>query len=170
MGSLGWSLVDPMGTHCHRDSGHLLGSSGKTLHPRNVGFTEIHEISFQAMSANDSQVWLLHVNLLSISGWLKPAKSWSRESSKVWNHEPAKPWSRESAKIRNHEYAKIWSREPATIWSHGPAKFRNLVKFKFGGYDVWRSPCTRDSETSKKPSQRRCLKSLGLTCELVADL
>jgi hypothetical protein len=75
MGSLGWSLVDPMGTHCHRDSGHLLGSSGKTLHPRNVGFTEIHEISFQAMSANDSQVWLLRVNLLSISGWLKPAKS-----------------------------------------------------------------------------------------------
>jgi hypothetical protein len=61
----------------------VLGNSGKTLHPRNVGFAEIHEISFQVMCKNDSRIWLLHVNLLSILGWLKLAK--------LWDHEPAKP-------------------------------------------------------------------------------
>jgi hypothetical protein len=46
----------------------LLGNSGKTLHHRNVGFAETHEISFQVMYENDSRIWLLRVNLLSISG------------------------------------------------------------------------------------------------------
>jgi hypothetical protein len=87
---------------------------------------------------------------------------------KIWNYEPVNPWNRESVKIWSCEPANIWNHEPAKIWSHEPAKFGNLVKFKFWGYDVWRFPCTRDSETSKKPSQRRCLKSSGLTCELVA--
>jgi hypothetical protein len=63
--------------------GLVLGNSGKTLHPRNVGFAEIHEISFQVMCKNDSRIWLLRVNLLSILGWLKLAK--------LWDHEPAKP-------------------------------------------------------------------------------
>jgi hypothetical protein len=154
----------------------VLGNSGKALHPRNVGFAEIREISsriiigmtilvswkrnvhegtmmgfrvflgFQVMCKNDSRIWLLRVNLLSISGWLKPAKLWNHELVKFWNHEPVK--------LRNR----------------GSAKFGNLLNSKFGGYDVWRYSRIRDSETSKKPSQRRCLKSPGLTCELVAGL
>jgi hypothetical protein len=50
--------------------GLVLGNSGKTLHPRNVGFAEIHEISFQVMFKNNSRIWLLRVNMLSVSGWL----------------------------------------------------------------------------------------------------
>jgi hypothetical protein len=78
--------------------GLVLGNSGKTLHPRNIGFAEIHEISFQVMCKNDSRIWLLRVNLLSISGWLKLAK--------LWDHEPVKPWNHESVEIWNHEHAK----------------------------------------------------------------
>jgi hypothetical protein len=148
----------------------LLGNSGKTLHTRNVGFAETHEISFQVMCENDSRIWLLRVNLLSISGWSKPPKFWNREPAKLWNRELARLWNREPAKLWNHEPAKIWNHEPVKLRNRGSAKFRNLVKSKFGGYDVWRSSRIRDSETSKKPSQRRCLKSLGLTCELVVGL
>jgi hypothetical protein len=52
--------------------GPLLGNLGKTLHPRNAGFAEIREISFQVMFENDSRICLLHVNMLSVSGWSNP--------------------------------------------------------------------------------------------------
>jgi hypothetical protein len=45
--------------------------------------------------------------------------------------------------------------------------FGNQVKSKFEDYGVWGSSRIRDTEIRKKPSQRRCLKSLGWTCELV---
>jgi hypothetical protein len=48
----------------------VLGNSVKTFHPRNVRFAEVHEISFQVMSENDSRIRLLRVNMLSVSGWL----------------------------------------------------------------------------------------------------
>jgi hypothetical protein len=82
---------------------------------------------------------------------LRPAKLWNQELAKLWNHEPTKLWNQELAKLRNRE----------------SAEFGNLLKTKFGGYDAWRFSCIRDSGTSKKPSQRHCLKSPGLTCELV---
>jgi hypothetical protein len=49
--------------------GQLLGASGKTLHPRNVGFAGFHEISFQIICENNSWIWLFRVNLLSVAGW-----------------------------------------------------------------------------------------------------
>jgi hypothetical protein len=94
------------------------------------------------------------VNLLSISGRLKPAKIWNREPAKMWNHEPAKIW--------NHELAKIWNHEPAKIWNHEPAKIRNLRPAK-----LWvRIPEIRksrmgSSEIRKKSSQRRYLEKSG---------
>jgi hypothetical protein len=54
------------------------GIQEKTLHPQNVGFAKVHEISFWVMCENNSQIWLLRVKLLSISGRLEPAK--------IWNH------------------------------------------------------------------------------------
>jgi hypothetical protein len=146
-----------------------LGNSEKTLHPRNVGFAEPHELSFQVMCENNSSVWLPRVNLLSISGWSKHAKLWNHKPAKIWNHEPAKFWNHEPARLWNHEPAKLCNREPVKIWNResvnlrnrGSAKFGNLVKSRFGSYDVWRSSHVRDSETNNKPSQRRCLKSLG---------
>jgi hypothetical protein len=39
---------------------------------------------------NNGRIWLLCVNLLSISGWLKSAKFWNQESVKFWNQESAK--------------------------------------------------------------------------------
>jgi hypothetical protein len=89
-------------------------------------------------------------------------KSWSRELVKVWNLEPAKPWSREPEKIWNHESTKLWNRESV--------KFGNLLKIIFGGFGTWGFLWIRDLRISKKPSQRRCLKSPGSTCELVAGL
>jgi hypothetical protein len=53
----------------------VLGNSGETLHPRNVGFAGFHEISLQVMCENDSRIWLLRVNLLSVSGWLNLRRS-----------------------------------------------------------------------------------------------
>jgi hypothetical protein len=93
---------------------------------------------------------------------LEPAKPRSREPVKIWNHELAKPRSRESVKIRSHEPAKLRNRESV--------KFGNPLKSKFGSCGVWRFPWMRDSWISKKPSQRRYLKSPGLMCELLAGL
>jgi hypothetical protein len=103
-------------------------------------------------------------NLLSVAGWLnhEPAKSSSRESTKIWNHEPAKLW--------NHEPAKLWNHEPAKFRKWESAKFGNSLKSKFGGYEVWRFSCVIDSGTTENPSQRRYLKSPGLACEQVAGL
>jgi hypothetical protein len=174
--------------------GLVLGNSGKTCHPRNAGFVEIHEISFQVMFENDSRIRLLCVNMLSVSGWLnlwrpgimnmrnlevanlwrsgihEHAKPWSRESVKIWNYESVKPWSCKSMKIWNHESARLWSHEPAKLRNRESAKFGDLQKSKFRGYGIWRFPWIRDSWISKKPSQNRYLKSPGLMCELVAGL
>jgi hypothetical protein len=60
----------------------MLGNSGKTIHPQNVGFAGFHEISFQIICENNSWSWLFRVNLLSIAG---SSNLWN-----VWNREPAK--------------------------------------------------------------------------------
>jgi hypothetical protein len=94
------------------------------------------------------------MNLLSISGRLKPAKLWNHEPAKTWNHEPAKIWNHEPAKIKNHEPVKIWNPEPAKIRNLGPTK-------------LWvRIPEIRESrrgslEIRKKSSQRRYLEKSG---------
>jgi hypothetical protein len=62
-------------------------------------------------------------------------------------------WGREPVKTRSHESAKPWNRESA--------EFGNPLKFEFGSRRVWRFPEWGDSRTSKKPSQRRCLKKSG---------
>jgi hypothetical protein len=46
------------------------GIQEKTLHPRNIGFARFHEIRFQVMCENDNRIWLVRVNLLSVSGWM----------------------------------------------------------------------------------------------------
>jgi hypothetical protein len=94
------------------------GIREKTLQPRNVGFVEVHEISFQVMCENSSHIWLLHVNLLSISGSQEPASIWNHEPAKNLNHEPAKIWSQEPA--------NTWNHEPLKIWTHGPIRLRSL--------------------------------------------
>ena len=117
---------------------------------------------------------------------LEPAKFKSREPVKIWSHEPAtfksrgpvKIWSLEPAKLlrsRSYEDPESWTCEVLESWTcetqnRESLKFGNLLKSKFGGYGVWRFPWIRDSWISKKPSQRRYLKSSGLTCELVVGL
>jgi hypothetical protein len=121
-----------------------------------------------------NELWL---NIVKI--WnLEPAKPRSREPVKIWNLEPAKPWSREPVKVWNlepakpwsHERKKIWNPESTKFWNRESVKFGNLLKIKFGGHGAWGFLWIKDSWISKKPSQRRCLKSPGLTCELVAGL
>jgi hypothetical protein len=109
---------------------------------------------------------------------LEPAKPWNHEPVKIWNLEPAKPRSHEPVKIWNLESTKPWSREPEKIWNpestkfwnQKSMKFGNLLKIKLRGYGAWGYLWIKVSWISKKPSQRRCLKSPGLTCELVACL
>jgi hypothetical protein len=110
------------------------------------------------MCENSSQIWLLRVNLMSISRRLKPAKRWNREPVKIWNHEPAKIW--------NHEPAKIWSHEPAEIWNHEPTRLRNL-----GPAKLWvRIPEVRESRMGSSEIRKKPNQSLDLSCELVAVL
>jgi hypothetical protein len=112
---------------------------------------------------------------------LEPAKLRSRELAKIWNLESAKLRSRELAKIWSLEPAKLGSREPVKIWSLKPAKLlrsrtcedvrgheigslRNSgIRWtpRFGSHGIWKFPEWGDSRTSKKPSQRRCLKKSG---------
>jgi hypothetical protein len=98
------------------------------------------------MSENSSQIWLLRVNLLSISERLKLAKRWNREPAKIWNREPAKSWSHEPAKIWSHELAEIWNLGPAKLWVRIP----EVRESRMGS-----------SEIRKKQSQRRYLEKSG---------
>jgi hypothetical protein len=54
--------------------GASVGEFKKNLTPSKRRVCRIHEISFQVMCENDSRIWLLRMNLLSISRWLKLAK------------------------------------------------------------------------------------------------
>jgi hypothetical protein len=110
----------------HFPEGLCWGIREKTIHPRNVGFIEVHKISFRVMCENSIHIWLLRVNLPSISGRLKSAKLWNHEPAKNLNHEPAKTWSQESANTWSQEHANIWNNEPVKIWNHEPMRLRSL--------------------------------------------
>jgi hypothetical protein len=127
----------------------LLGNSGKICHPQNVGFDEIHEISFQGR-------WIYE----DLGSWTcEDLVSWTCEAPKSRTCEDLESWTCEALKSRTCE-----DLEPESV------KFGNLLKIKFGGYGAWRFLWIKDSRTGWKPSQRRCLKSPGLACELVAGL
>jgi hypothetical protein len=78
----------------------------------------------------------------------------------IWSLEPAKLRSRELVKTRSHEPAKSWNRESV--------KFGSLLEDKFGSHGARRFPKWEDSQTSKKQSQRRCLKMSGF-CVWTSD-
>jgi hypothetical protein len=83
---------------------------------------------FQVMCENDSRIWVLRVNLLSISGWLKPTKTWNLERAKLWNLE--------LVKTRNQEPVKFWS----------------LKSTKIGNYNEWWFSWIRDSRIRERLS------------------
>jgi hypothetical protein len=62
-------------------------------------------------------------------------------------------YGREPVKTRSHEPVRSWNRESVD--------FENPLKSEFGSHGVWRFPEWGDSQTSKKPSERRCLKKSG---------
>jgi hypothetical protein len=75
---------------------------------------------------------------------------------------------RESGARKSRKYGIRKSREsgdrgPAKPWNHGPANLHVQIS-KIRGSQM------EDSGISRKPSQRRYLKSPGLACELVAGL
>jgi hypothetical protein len=160
--------------------GVTIGEFWKTCHPRNVEFDEVCEMSFQDdRLCEDLESWsceaLTSRTCEDLGSWTCEAlksrtcedlESWTCEALKSRTCEDleswAKPWTREPEKIWNPESAKFWNRESM--------KFGNLLKIKFGGYGAWGFLWIKDSLISKKPSQRCCLKSPGLTCELVAGL
>jgi hypothetical protein len=130
----------------------LLGNSGKTLHPPNVEFHEIREISLQITitmiilvlwkrNAHEGSMmgyWVSFkfssnmqrcANLLSTLGWLK--------SAKLRNHGPAEHWNHEPAKLRNHEPAKLQNRESAKFGNQQEFKSKTLPQKS--GFDVWTS-------------------------------
>jgi hypothetical protein len=74
-------------------------------------------------------------------------ESEDRKSRKLGVRKPREPGDRGPARPRNHR--------PANLCVH---------IFEIRGSRM------RDSGITKKPSQRRCLKSPDLTCELVAGL
>jgi hypothetical protein len=90
----------------------LLRNSGKICHPQNVGFDEIHEISFQGR-------WIYE----DLESWTcEDLESWTCEALKSWTCEDLESWTCEALKSRicedlNLELAKPWSRGPAKIWN-----------------------------------------------------
>jgi hypothetical protein len=74
----------------------------------------------------------------------------------------------ESGTRRSRKYGirKSWEsgdRGPAKLWNHGSGNLRVQIS-------EIRGSRMEDSGITKKPSQRRYPKSLGLVCELVAGL
>jgi hypothetical protein len=100
--------------------GLVLGNSGKTCHPRNVGFDENHEISFQGgWFYEDLESWTCEAlksrTCEDLKSWIcKALKSRTCEDRESWTCES---WSCESVKTRSHEPAKLWSHEPAKLWN-----------------------------------------------------
>jgi hypothetical protein len=85
------------------------------------------------MCENNSRIWLLRANLLSISKWLKPAKFWNLEPVKIWNSEPAKIWNLEIAKFWKQESAKFGGIDEDLI--RKPEQAMIFVKKKFGNQE-----------------------------------
>jgi hypothetical protein len=128
----------------------LLGNSGKTCHPWNVEFDEIHVTSFQEGQTSEDLESRTCEDLESrtceaprhwtVKIWnLKPAKPQSHELVKIWNFEPAKPRSHEPMKIWNLKPAKPRSREPAKIWNHELAKPQVASLWRYEVMNLWNS-------------------------------
>jgi hypothetical protein len=127
--------------------GLVLGNSGKTLHPRSVGFAGFHEISFQIICENSSWIWLFRVNLLTVAGWsnlrrsgiLNPQSSGIRELAKLC--------------VQTPEIRELWVKDSG-IWGK-PSQRRN---FKKSGFSVWTSG--RLVNVWNQPSKSRDVKDI----------
>jgi hypothetical protein len=109
----------------HNQGFPLLGNSGKTCHPWNVEFDEIHEINFQGGWIYDD-----------LEPWTYEPRS--REPVKIWNLEPAKPrltnlWRSGILNLRSPKVANLWrsgisnlrSPEVANLWRSGILNLRS---------------------------------------------
>jgi hypothetical protein len=151
-----------------------VGNSGKTCYPRNVGFAEIHKISFQgdwiheylkSWTCEDLESWICEAPK---SRTCEDLESWICEAPKSRTCEDLGSWTCEALKSRICEDTKSWTGETPEsgiyeVWESTEVQIQRLWHMKI-------SMNKRLMNHSKRPSQRRYLKSPGLMCELVADL
>jgi hypothetical protein len=86
-------------------------------------------------------------------------ESWTYEDMESWTYEDLESRIYEDLESRTYEELESWTceiRESSGIQIRRSWRLKNFMK--------------RDSKTSNKPSPRHCLKSLGLSCELVEGL
>jgi hypothetical protein len=101
--------------------GLVLGNSGKTCHPRNVEFDEIHEMSFQG-------------------GWTyEDMKTWICEALKSWTCEDLESWTCETLKSRTCEDPKSWICEALNSQTCEDTESRTCKTPKSGIYEIWES-------------------------------
>jgi hypothetical protein len=89
--------------------GLMLGNSGKTCHPRNVGFAEIHKISFQGgWICEDLESWICEALKSQIC---EDLESWTYEVLKSQICEDLESWTCEALKSRICEDPESWTCE-----------------------------------------------------------
>jgi hypothetical protein len=151
--------------------GLVLGNSGKTFHPRNVGFAWFHEISFQMICENDSWIWLFLVNSLSVAGWSNrwTSRVMNLRRSGVTNLRRYGIMNLRRSRVMNPRRSGImnlWRSGILNLRSFGIWNLRNHVSRlpKFASY----GGRIRESEESQVKDVNS--KNSGLACELVAGL
>jgi hypothetical protein len=155
----------------------VLGNSRKTCPPRNVEFDEIHEMSWLW---EDLESWIREARK---SRTCEDLESWIREARKSRNCEDLETWIFEALKSRTYEDLESWICEALKSRTCEDTESWTCETMKSGIYEIqestevevrrlWRmnNSWIRDSWISKKPRQRRCHKSPGLMCEVVAGL
>jgi hypothetical protein len=95
--------------------GLVLGNSGKTCHPRNVGFDENHEISFQGgWFYEDLESWTCEALK---SRTCEDLESWICEALKSRTCEDRESWTCEALKSRIREDTESWTCKALKSWT-----------------------------------------------------
>jgi hypothetical protein len=140
---------------CVVSTTRVLGNSGKTLHPRNVGFTGFHEINFQIICENKSWsgyfAWIYYP--LQGDQICEDLESWTCEDLEYWTYEDLESWTCEDMK-----YWTCEALESGTCEIVCPDSRNSWV---MGG---------RIRESDESQVKDVTSKSPGSACELVADL
>jgi hypothetical protein len=156
-----------------------VGELGKTLSPSKCRIAKIHETGLRNSCRRRVHIYGKRAKWRVLTSFGCFASSWMVEQGPcIRTFDPFqdmqflrksgtwKSWKSGIRKSRKYGIGKSWEsgdRGPAKPWNHRPMNLRIEIS-------EIRESRMEDSGISRKPSQRRYLKSPGLACELVEGL
>jgi hypothetical protein len=173
----GWHFLLEFESFCGNGSsestcfpeGLVLGNSAKHLHPRRVGFVEVHEISFRVMCKDNSQVWFssrestVYFRKIEIC---RNLKSWTYEDPKSWTCEDleSRTWEERGSRTCEDQKSRACEDQKSRACEDQESRTCETPDSQISESmytDPWNLGVRdKSSEIREKPSQRRYLKSL----------